>query len=669
VKQKYSRKRGALSNPVPRPWTPVMVKSAGAGVNVGVWGRACRFAGQPFPTGMTTAGQELLAAPVALVGTVAGKPLVWQEAGVRLHRHEPDAAVLSGWLTNADFNVSVTTRIEFDGFLRVDLVVTPHGTNSGTGARDLPALEQLWLEVPLRSDLARLYTYWPVVDTGVVQTGGLANSGALPQGGLMLPFKPVLWLGWEEGGFSWCAESAQGWHPAKSDCAIEVAPRGAQTVLRLRLADAGIPSWRGRREGWAEPVTPLTFTFGFQATPVKPIPPDFHEWRINHCGYSGEALADPARRAVQLDEFKRLGVKTLVIHEAWNPIQNYPAADPENGVKELSAACHKRGLKLLVYFGYEFSTLAPEWSELWKKILVKNQQGGLVGGWDRQPAQRDYIVCYNSEWRERFLAKMRELVAASGIDGVYLDGTAIPWGCANPAHGCGWRAADGSLQPTFPVFAVRELFRGLHDLFDPSGGLVNAHQSCCCCTPVLAFAHSYWDGEQLAGNFQMDLAKFRAEFMGRNFGIPCDLLSPPEALGLSLLHDVRPRPNGGESLRILSRVWEAMTRFGVGRAEWLPYWRNAEFIAVRPADVKASLYLKAGRKSGGGRALLVVSNPCGQQPLAARLALHPAALGFGGGGFKAEDALSGESLKVLAGNGLELTLKPLEFRMIALAGI
>ncbi|OGV67070.1 MAG: hypothetical protein A3K19_01625 [Lentisphaerae bacterium RIFOXYB12_FULL_65_16] len=668
TKTRASKKMTKPASLVPRPWTPVTADTVGAGVNVGVWGRECRFDAQPFLTGLATAGQELLAAPMALVGTVAGQPLVWQKSGVMLHKCDADAAVLSGWLTNEHLNVSVTTRIEFDGMMRIDLVVTAHGTNTGTGRRDAPRLENLWLEVPLRSDLATLYTYWPVAATGVVQMGTLKNSGNVPESGFAVPFKPTLWLGWEEGGLAWFAESARGWFPASEDRVMEVVRRGDQTVLRLHLADAGIPPWQDRQDAWDAPLVPLTFTFGFQATPVKPIPVDFHEWRINHCGYIGASLADKGKRDEQLAEFERLGVKTLVIHEAWNPIQNYPEAHNSAVMsKELSDACHQRGMKLLLYFGYEFSTLAPEWPELWDKVLVKNPQGGIVGGWDRQPAQRDYIVCYNSEWQDRFIAKMQQFVEAHGIDGVYLDGTSIPWGCANTAHGCGYRKSDGTLEVTFPIFAVRRMMQSLYRIFEPRGGIVNAHQSSCCCIPALAFCHSYWNGEQLGGKFVMDLACFRAEFMGRNFGIPCDFLSPPQSLALTLIHDVRPRPNGGESLRTLAKVWDVMTRFDVGTAEWLPYWRNADCVAVQPGEVKVSLYLRRDTKSRTGKALVVVSNLSPDRAVEASVTLQPDALGFRHGMAKAVDTLSGAELPVAA-NGLALTLKPLEYRLVEVAG-
>ncbi len=663
-----SRKKAGNLNAVPRPWTPVTATTAGECVRIGVWGREYRFEGWPFLTGLSTAGRELLAGPVSLAGAIGGKPLAWQKAGIMVHRHTADAAVLSGWLTNEHLNVSVTTRIEFDGMMRIDMVVTAHGSNSGVGLRAPPPLERLWLEAPLNSESTPLYTYWPVVSTGVVQTGGLKNSGLLPPAGLTLPFKPTLWLGWEEGGLAWFAESARGWAPENKERAIEVVRRGDRAVLRLRLLDDGAPAWRGRNEAWDASLLPLTFTFGFQATPVKPIPDDFHEWRINHCGYADKFLADPVKLDRQLDEFGRLGVKTLVIHEAWNPIQNYPeAGNPALMIGKLSNACHRRGMKLLLYFGYEFSTLAPEWAEMWDRVLVKNQQGGIVGGWDRQPAQRDYIVCYNSEWQDRFIEKMRRFVGAHGIDGVYLDGTAIPWGCANAAHGCGYRDPDGNVEVTFPIFAVRRIMRSLYGIFNPRGGLVNAHQSSCCCIPALAFCHSYWNGEQLGGQFAMDLACFRAEFMGRNFGIPSDFLGSPRSLALTLIHDVRPRPNGGESLKTIGKVWDVMTRFGVGKAVWLPYWRNAEYISVRPSEVKASLYLKRGSASRGGKALLVVSNLSGERTIEANVELLPSALGFRRGLASAVDAMSGRKLAVDA-NRIALTLEPIEFRLIEAAG-
>ena len=59
-------------------------------------------------------------------------------------------------------------------------------------------------------------------------------------------------------------------------------------------------------------------------------------------------------------------------------------------------------------------------------------------------------------------------------------------------------------------------------------GLVNVHQSTYMGIPTLAWATSYWDGEQFTsqeGLFVQEvlpLGAFRSEFMGHQWGIPAE---------------------------------------------------------------------------------------------------------------------------------------------------
>ena len=235
-------------------------------------------------------------------------------------------------------------------------------------------------------------------------------------------------------------------------------------------------------------------------------------------------------------------------------------------------------MKVLVYHGYELSSLAPEWAELSDEVLVKNANGEITPGWYRLPEQRDFKVCYNSVWADRLADGIEQAQKRYGFDGLYLDGTIEPWACCNERHGCGYRAADGKLRPTYPIFGVRRFMQRLYGMVHPRGGLISAHQSTCCVTPTLAFADSYWDGEQFSGGElsgdplkNLPLDAFRAEFMGRNFGVPCEFLAyerPPQwtfdhALAFSMLHDVRVRPCGLAALEKMSPIWSVMTRFDV----------------------------------------------------------------------------------------------------------
>jgi hypothetical protein len=333
---------GTLARPateVMPPWTPVTVKRDAAGTEVSVWGRSHTFACAALPSSIKTEGNELLAAPVRLVGQVGGKPLEWRAGGNLVLSEDNAQATVSGWQSCDEVTVNTTTRIEFDGMVRIDLTVMPQ-------YRKAPKLERLWLEIPLKRALVGLYHYYPG------NWGSAVNSGATADTGLVLPFKPFVWFGNEKEGLGWFAESDKGWQPHSADRVIELLPQGQESVLRIRLSDS-------------ETKLPATFTFGLQATPVKPWPKGFHEKRIWHASELGVGItlpvpkewwlchrAFPDRKPLpKLDRAQELGVKTVVFHEDWLPVQNYPVTCPEAEFKGLVDACHQRGMKVLVYQG------------------------------------------------------------------------------------------------------------------------------------------------------------------------------------------------------------------------------------------------------------------------------------------------------------------------------
>jgi hypothetical protein len=127
--------------------------------------------------------------------------------------------------------------------------------------------------------------------------------------------------------------------------------------------------------------------------------------------------------------------------------------------------------------------------------------------------------------------------------------------------------------------------------------------------PTLAFATSYWDGEQLQGLKRsasaldvLPLDAFCAEFMGHNWGVPAELLwygNGPfrrgEAMSMGLLHDVPVRPGSMHDVEVAGRLWKTFDAFGRHEAAWLPYWSNARCVEAQPAGVKVSLYNRPGK--------------------------------------------------------------------------
>jgi hypothetical protein len=95
-----------------------------------------------------------------------------------------------------------------------------------------------------------------------------------------------------------------------SDSAVNVIPGAQETVLRLRI--------------WDQPHTlnsAETFTMGLQATPVKPLPVDWHQRSIagNVDWYGSDGSA-------ALQDLVNLDVKVISSGENWAAIQNYPEA-------------------------------------------------------------------------------------------------------------------------------------------------------------------------------------------------------------------------------------------------------------------------------------------------------------------------------------------------------
>lgn len=636
---------------VPAPWTPLQAAQHGDEITLDVVGRTYRLGTHAaLPVSIQTAGEEILAAPVRLVGRLAGQPVTWIHPTLSLLQAGDERAVLCGTLETGGVIVSASVKADYDGVLRFDLAVTPYLGNM-KGSELAYQLEQLWLEIPLKASRASLYTYWPLAG-GELKVYEPVNSGAVPVDGFTLPYKPFVWLGWEDGGLGCFTESDAGWQHADPARAIEVMRDGETTVLRLRLLDSLPQAWAEQADGWYHPNPPVTFSIGLQATPAKPMETNPLAHRIVHLSYyepleSMRIEEHPrldGKPGTLLDQVVESGADVVALHEAWNGLQNYWICNRADEITATVAACHARGLKVIPYFGYELSTLAPEWAELHDRVLVQHPDGRFEGGWQRYPPQRDYMVCYGSEWQERWLAGIAWMLDAYGFDGLYLDGTTMPWGCANTAHGCGYRHPDGSIGATYPIFRVREMFARLYALISARGGVITAHQSSCCLTPTLQYCHSYWDGEHIGGGFKHDgeghfpLATFRAEFMGRNYGIRAEFLSgDPEAVTYALLHNVMVRPGAGGMLDIVASVWRALDAFGVADAHWLPYWESASLVTTDAPHVHVSAYRR------DGRALLAVGN------LAAETAVD-AALHLTGDYRSARDAVTGESLGLRDGS-------------------
>lgn len=844
-----------ISEAVPEPWTPVRRQ----GSQVRVWGRSYRLGPLPLPAEIKTAGESILAGPITLDAVVDGRRQVWRQGGpLEVDSAQPNRLVVATRASSDLLRCVGHVTTEYDGLLRSDLVIQPDGARQ---------IDHLSLEIPIRPEFA-LYLY-----TFPGQWGSSRNAQALPEEDWDSPFKPIVWIGDNDRGLEWFAESDEGFRLADPDHALEIRRTGDAIMLRVNLITT------------PQLAENLEFSFGFQATPVKPLTPDVWDYRICHHGgygiedqrwsvpatltYPAEGQIDlkqgtfeawvrprfdpqpkvdpedPARGALNrnlfdllladesrigfywniddlgmrvycrqgaktfpvilgsrapwqrdewhhvaftwgerlaiyfdgalvaetpyrglldapledarivlgegqsdfdfdevrisdaargefdltrapeadartllldhldadpaaggttspargqgakaagwvsgqghfgkafaradaamgttiLDRLAQLGVRTVVFHEHWTDIQNYTSTTHGEKLHKLVKACHDRGIKLLLYFGYEISDIAPEFATYADEMLAAPRQGGYT----RQPPQTAYIVCYQSKWQDFMADGIARVMDEYDIDGVYLDGTEYPWGCTNTRHGCGYTRPDGTVGTTWSIYGAREMLRRIYNIVKSRkpDGQINVHNSTCMAMPSLAFATSSWDGEQL-GSMEpgpdpltvLPLDTFRCEFMGRQWGVPAEFLcydrpyTWSQALSFTLLHDVLLRGSLGGSLEAEAKLWQAMDDFGRHEATWLPYWDNGRYVTLGPdASIKSSLYWRPGKG-----VVAVISN-LGPETSNAEVRLNTKSLKLDGD-LQATDILSDNPVNVTRDGRMSFTLPSFGFRVV-----
>ncbi|MBQ9921074.1 MAG: hypothetical protein IJO52_02720 [Clostridia bacterium] len=611
---------------LPKPFIPVNAETDGLEHTVHVLGRDYTFGADGMITSIKSQGHELLASPMRIVCEEDGAPSVWDdnypdnESESYIHSRTDEQVIVSGAKQSERFILDFINTVDYDGNIDISMRLMPRGKTVAQtfGLAEIKPvqfkLDKLWLEVPLRKEAISLYTMYPhsamrFADGTYTNAKSITvQSGKLPEMAASMPFKALLWLGDEERGLGWFADNRKNWQPEDADNCIEIIPQDDCVLLRIHFLDTHPAAWKG---DYSKGMTyrPISFRFGFHATPVKKYPdnPFIHNAFHLDCGIKIKGnYMDFLSRDNRFDRLVEKGVTTLILHEKWNKNQNYGFISEytEKQIKYICNECHKRGIKVLTYFGYEISSLAPDWDEKVENVVLRNSGGGFSAGWWRVPFQRAQAVCVNSdEHVDMFLNGIIHVMDTCHTDGVYLDGTMHPFTCCSFEHGCGWYDAEGNVQPSYPVRAIRRLFKKLYDeVAVKRDGMINVHDSIVNFT-AMPYIHQFWNGEGLQEEVihglsnDINLDYFRAEYLGRNMGVPTEMIvyaNPPkwtfeQGIALSVIHGMLPRPNDiGHPLDLMGVIWKIFGKFPIEASEFKPYWNNN--VKTSNEKVKVTYY-------------------------------------------------------------------------------
>ena len=662
-----------VSDVPPPPWTPVEVEDD----RVRMWGRDYQLGTFGLPEKIQTQRASILAGPVRFRSVMNGADVTWTPGARQVTKQTEAAVVYEGTLGSELGDLSWRTRAEFDGFLLHDLLLVP--------AQDA-AVELMELRIPIRKEFALLYSQ------------GSRSRGFLPRGeGKILGAGGYWWIGNDDLGLCGVTEHDGSLiEGGAGGFSIVREPNGDVTVL---YRFAGKPT--ALSETWSLRLV-------LQATPTKPLPPDWRTWR-DAAPFTGPQ-AD--YRTWQSDV--KLWIAYPWPHEQAHKHFAFPVVKDPNWyrdhVKNLHAGgpgmwrdsdtlkkestpgvrTSPLGNKVLPYSMFAFMAPGmPECDFYWREWYNPLGFSSLGEGLYKYAAVRpvpsyiDFMV-----W------KHRELIREYGHDGLYIDFAGLCQTALDVEHGLGYKR-DGVEHPAaFPIVATREIWKRMYTMLreENPGALLVGHTSENSCAPILSFLDIWEPGEgnwfgQLKDNYLevLPLDELRAEFRAQHFGgiawwLPAwqraavledkdvavrradgsvgtvSVEKTHHMLGIGLLLDIFIWPITGTNYGAVRPLYAVQDEFGMGDVEFFGYWDNARVIGGQTAEIRASAY----RKPQGG-ALIVVYNTT-RTARSARLGVDWERL-KSNVPLEVFDAYTKEPVAV-DGSALRLEVPPLNYRLL-----
>lgn len=576
---------------VPQPWTPVEADVR----QVAVWGRTYQFGDSFLPAQITTQEEPLFAEAPRLIVHVDGRPAAL-EGELALQHAEPEYADYRFTGTAGSIPLTADVRVEFDGFITVDLVLETAGV----------IVDRLFLEFPFHDADAQLYTLHSYFDerrgTDVSSlSAGLNRSGRIGAG-FSIGFNHAVWLGTPSHGFQWCAETAEHWHHQDPSRVIDVEQTGeGQTTFRLRVIDKPTEAER------------LSYRWGFVASPTRPYQPGGHDLRYLQLNYPHGYPDQPAQREKvesYLASARPLNPDWVGIFSQWNLPeffgQPYREAEDVEDRAALAQRIKREGFRVVYYTGWNGlhpnMQMWPFYGEAMRRVPTRFSYGG-------------YKECTYGGYTAYLTNGAVWLAEKLGAEGVYLDSTPGPEPCLNAHHGCGFVSpASGARIVTRDIWGRREMMKRLYKIFHGEiidAGLVYGHDGRPPLLAITSFLDVYHTGEGAEMKDYEDLDFYLAQYNPTQYGtavqhawrnhhpVPRNF-----AWGVALLHDNRlkmyPGPATNAGLQRTSydhedgidwRMWVPVEWFDWDQdPRWHPYHANHDLLSVSGERVHASFH-------------------------------------------------------------------------------
>lgn len=591
-----------FSDKVPYPWTPVKVKNN----KVELLNTAYDFGSGVLPEKIFAAGENILSAPIRTeLATDKGAGTVKLKNKVVSRKDTEVVIAGENKVNGVDFKMHTT--VEYDGYMWHRLTVDP-----GKTPREIRKLQIL---IPLKKEYSELIVPY---DYTLSTTGNLTtwHGSSRP-----------LWIGSADRGIAYVAEHTHNWSVKDFSRELEAANGKDGGYIRINLITAPLKLTKAE-----------TFEFSLQATPAKPVAKNYRSMRF--LAYNN--LKPVFAKEENADMF-------IWWYGGWSQVTQsngdvcYPAPRPRFKPSTTNYTWGKGNkVSCLPYFQlHETWGLSPEFQQFGYEWIDGFNMPVITV---KKPNDNRTPVCQNSRSFQDFtLYGLQKFVKQANLRGYYFD-MSQPKSCSNTHHGCGY-VKDGQVLPTTNYRGARQMVKRIYTMLveNRKDALIMYHNSGQICAQVHGFAGAFLDGENFVSRLQKNRGYqkilrpdvFKAEYMGRNFGVIGAMLPEFRAtpamqkyrktkdaantvgkaeyeecgahqnylFGLGLLHDSHITTGWMYNAESRFTAFEILRQmnYSHGDLKYIPYWQQKS-VSLKPEEAVCSIYI------GKNAAYLVIMN-------------------------------------------------------------
>lgn len=590
---------------VTRPFVPIVVEEKQRTLKI--LGRSLQLSATGIPaqyishfsksnTKIIPVGTEAFGAAPGLECVVAGQPIAWKPMTFSFEKKSPVAVSWIAQCQAGALRLTVKGLLEYDGNLQLQMALDHPSPGEVT-------LDDVRFVVPWRSQVVpyamglglrggicppKHEWAWDVSKHQDAIWMGDVNIGAMlrfkdssnfrrPLINAYYDFSPLnLPESWGTGGVKWERE---------------------ETTTNL-IAYAG-------RKTIGTTKAPLHFDIDWYLTPFKPL--DLKKHFSDRYFHSGQG--SPVENTANLN---KEGATILEVHHnrLCNPYINYPYNDDSIGhLKDFVKQAHQDDMRVAVYYTTrELTQNLPEFFALksmggeiilprksgvaWPVTnrsgphpwLLENVGDDIVPAWRENlrfaeyPAKLDLAVITtpDSRWNNFYLEGLQYLIKNVGIDGLYIDDTALDRKSMQRARRL--LDADGNTGRRVSMHSWSHF-----------NGLAKWSNSSIAFMELYPYYDGLWHGEGFNANTPPEF--MLVEMSGIPYGLMSEMLDHPNAWH-GMVYGMRTRwPWSGDP----RAQWQFEQRFGIADAEFIGWWDESCPVKVDHPDCKVSVYRRQGR--------------------------------------------------------------------------